>query len=51
MDIEDKIEWLKEESSGMKWYYNTNKERDITDEDRLKQQAYQHYIKFLEETA
>ena len=51
MNTKDKIEWLKDESSGMGWYYSTNKEREITDEDLLKQEAYQHYIKHLEETA
>jgi len=51
MDTKDKIEWLKDASSGMGWYYSTNKEREITDEDLLMQEAYQHYIKHLEETA
>ena len=51
LSVTDKIEMLDEEANGMGWFYSTNKEREITDEDLLKQEAYQHYIKQLEETA
>jgi len=51
LSVKNKIEMLNEEANGMGWFYSTNKEREFTCDQLLKQEAYQHYIKFLEETA
>lgn len=44
-----KIELLDEEANGMGWFYATNKEREATCEQLLKQEAMRHYIQYLKQ--
>ena len=49
LSVTDKIEMLDEEANGMGWFYSTNKEREFTCDQLLKQEAMNFYIKHLKE--
>ena len=49
LSIKDKIEMLDDEANGMGWYYSTNKQREVTCNQLLQQEAMNFYIKHLKQ--